>query len=586
MSLRNSSDGTFKRGKTIVKKYNTISGKDEILLENYIPNNSTINYVSYFFRKDLVDKYTKKVNQKYESIGKESPLKNNYEIYNLDDIILNILNRPGIQTRNYSQIMESQQWIDIINYVNLLFSLTLSDICSANVNKSYVVGKINEQFNSILNSETRIPNYDSDLAIIIKSNPSYTQQFIPEFENESDEEVPSDYEEEYESSIGSESESDADIAQSEILRDTEFKLKHRILDEITNKFREIDINFGSHEEQLEAILSKSVAFVNVVRNECNIYKNDYVLSLICSKPGVGSILLGLYLYCLLSRPIIPLDGSDAINDYDLTLTGKGVINYKFAKKPKSFKQKYKDEYKYGVRIYSEKFRTNDDLIATNGMAILEIANAYTNYAGLCAYQKFGFKYDKQLFSKRRGYECMTDARNLPMSINFREESPDNCYSGLTMGEKRDKVLNIVCGINTTPCQRHRICNEPDDVIKKLIAVLNNIIMYQDGMMMFKNITDKKINLNDITTRIGNLHGNVLKIINTTKPSRTTNYDYITNILSLPIDDPKFLTIINKYRQLISPKIGGNKRTGNRRTRNKNKNKLKPKNSKTKRFKKI
>lgn len=565
MSLKTSNKGIFKKGKTISKKYRSVIGRDEILFENYIPDNTIISYESYFFRKDIIHEYTKKLNQKYESVGKESPLKNDYEIYNLDDIILNILRRTGMKTRKFYEIMESLQWIKIINYVNLLFSLILSDKCSENVNKSYIIETINEQFNSILNSDKSNPNYDNDLAIIIEKNPSYTSQFIPEFETESDEDIPENYEEDIpdiydEEFTSSKSESYVYEMPTEILKDKEFKLKHKILDEITNEFREININFGTHEEQLESILNKSVAFINVVRSDCMIYKNDYVLSLICSKPGFGSILLGLYLYSLLTHPIIPLDGSDAINDYNLKLTGKANINYRFVKKPKSFKKKYKYEYKYGVRIYSEKFKTNDDLIPTNGMAILEIANAYANYAGLCAYQKFGFEYDKELFSNDDDNECMISSRNLPMSINFREESNINCYSGLTIREKKDKVLNIVCGINENPCQKHRICSEINESMKKYISRLNNLIVYQDSIMSFDNSFNKRISLKKVIEDIGTFYGNILKIINKIKPADMINYDYIVQLLNSPVDDPNFIMFINEYRSSKSAISGGNKLT--------------------------
>jgi hypothetical protein len=155
---------------------------------------------------------------------------------------------------------------------------------------------------------------------------------------------------------------------------------------------------------------------------------------------------------------------------------------------------------------------------------------------------------------------MISSRNLPMSINFREESNINCYSGLTIREKKDKILNIVCGTNENACQRHRICSEINESMKKYISRLNNLIVYQDSIMSFDNLVNKRISLKKVIEDIGTFYGNILKIINKIKPADMINYDYIVQLLNSQVDDPNFIMFINEYRSSKSAISGGNKLT--------------------------
>ena len=118
-----------------------------------------------------------------------------------------------------------------------------------------------------------------------------------------------------------------------------------------------------------------VGFMIVSRGKCKIFPNDYILNLICTNmSGVGSILIGLYLYTILKHPIVPITTEDLLMTENLELSGDAFVYYDKIKKSKTFKKKYKYESEYGIYVFKRRFTTTDDLIHTNGIAILELAN--------------------------------------------------------------------------------------------------------------------------------------------------------------------------------------------------------------------
>ena len=58
-----------------------------LLMESNRPSDEPINYNSFFFRRDIIDKYIKKINNVHLSNKIQSPL-NDYNIYNIDDIMI------------------------------------------------------------------------------------------------------------------------------------------------------------------------------------------------------------------------------------------------------------------------------------------------------------------------------------------------------------------------------------------------------------------------------------------------------------------------------------------------------------------
>ena len=97
-------------------------------------------------------------------------------------------------------------------------------------------------------------------------------------------------------------------------------------------------------------------FMIVEKGECNKYPNLYSVRLICSNANQGTLLMGMYLYTLLTTQI-----------------------------------------------------------GDNQTGILELAGGYKNTPGLCTYTKFGFSQDDDL----NGENCFSEfAVNLPMSVKL------------------------------------------------------------------------------------------------------------------------------------------------------------------------
>lgn len=96
-------------------------------------------------------------------------------------------------------------------------------------------------------------------------------------------------------------------------------------------------------------------FIIAEKGECTKHPQSYCVNLVCSKAGGGSILIGLFLYCIYHSPHL-----------------------------------------------------------TEKVGLLELANSYFNVSGLCAYTKFGFVYDPSLY----GNDCFADFGNLPMKADI------------------------------------------------------------------------------------------------------------------------------------------------------------------------
>jgi hypothetical protein len=234
---------------------------------------------------------------------------------------------------------------------------------------------------------------------------------------------------------------------------------------------------------------------------------------------------------------------------NLELSGDAFVYYDKIKKSKTFKKKYKYESEYGIYVFKRRFTTTDDLIHTNGIAILELANSYYNYPGLCLYEKIGFEYDKSLFSKDPDVFCIYDYENLPMSIYFGDDAISGCYAGLSIEGKIRKILNIIIG--NGQCSRNQICAIKNNTYKKLLSVLNELIVYQDAHMKFNNITNYEIKMDKKI----NKYREILDIINQIKQTDEINYNYIKQI----INDVENNNITSNVHLLLNNFIGGKRK---------------------------
>lgn len=216
----------------------------------------------------------------------------------------------------------------------------------------------------------------------------------------------------------------------------------------------------SMDRRLEGV----VAFVIVELGECHAYPSAYSINLICTNTktaiaGTGSVLMGAFLYTILSHPdntepTKPIDFPNG--DGYLSVTSKRMSN--------------------GTVLENCTFGSNDALIPVQQIAVLELASAYANPGGLCMYEKFGFAYDPTMYSDTsKGVECFADRDNLPMLINFATKPG---YSGLSQTDQLMKVVNITAGIDKG-FSKSKICSVRG-TSQTLLGMLKSIQLYVDA----------------------------------------------------------------------------------------------------------
>ena len=110
-------------------------------------------------------------------------------------------------------------------------------------------------------------------------------------------------------------------------------------------------------------------FIITQKGECHKFPDSYCINLICSQHSKGSILIALFLHCIMNNPEI-----------------------------------------------------------TNKIGLLELANSYFNVGGLCLYSKYGFEYDHTL----HGDECFRDYNNLPMIVDIGAKCGDQTNGSLLL----------------------------------------------------------------------------------------------------------------------------------------------------------
>lgn len=215
---------------------------------------------------------------------------------------------------------------------------------------------------------------------------------------------------------------------------------------------------------IEKRLGGVVAFIIVELGECKKFPSAYSINLICTNtkvaiPGTGSVLMGAFLYTIVSHP----------NNSNPTQP----IVYPSGK---SFLKVTSKTLQDGNKIEYATFGTTEPLIATQQVAVLELASAYQNAGGLCMYEKFGFTFDSTMFSDdSKGISCFDDRENLPMKIDF--NSMDG-YSGLSNADKKKKIVDITAGIDKG-FPKSKICSVRGEK-QRLLGYLKFIKLYLDN----------------------------------------------------------------------------------------------------------
>jgi hypothetical protein len=482
------------------------------LTEDVPQESKEINYGSLFFRKDIIERFNADINT--ISIG-NSTLLNRYKLYNGDDLINFISLCPGPYTRGF------QTADRFLNYRNTFLNKIkheLALLCS-DINESYGERSIQRSLGGDINN-----NYD----IVVLADPN-------------------------------------------VMEDTRLHTVKVDDPNLGDKWLKRKKRMMTFEEFAKYKIDSIIGFIIVEKGECKKYLNAYCINLICSRVGVeagiGSLLMGLYLYTIVSHPKLPL----SINANATYPSGKATIKYVLIENPNE--------------ISSQKpvFSTDDPLIPVQHIGILELAGAYQNAPGLCLYEKFGFKYEPLLLKS----DCFTDIENLPMVLSF---SSNLKYKHLWKNNI-DMIKQILVKISigykepdgTTfdvPLSgRSKVCGIRDRNAQKLYGYLKNLFIFEinkkqsiseDPDNDYKPLYDK---LKEISTITQIYIGDIISIL-------------ITNVLlnneEVSFDkknSEKYVIHLTDLYSLINEMSGGKKN----KSKNKNKYKtLKKKYSSTKR----
>jgi hypothetical protein len=277
-----------------------------------------------------------------------------------------------------------------------------------------------------------------------------------------------------------------------------------------------------------------IGFIIVELGECQHFPNAYSVKLICSKnSGSGTMLMGLYLYTLLSH------------------------------------HQKKDMERIGL---------------------LDLAGSYENIGGLCMYEKFGFMYNPAMrLTDKNGNKCFTDMNNLPMIVNI-----DKQYLGENDEVKKQEIIDIVNGVNRG-LEKSKICYIKNKDIQKLVGYLRILdIYFENRISLQKNTRSNVIEMYDLFDNNREALKYIIKYIEDTGGAgkvvqlnrfvenltlyNTKKKIQISSEIQKEIDD-----MINKINVIIS-KNRVNKKGGKKTIKNKRKHKKNRKNNKSKKTK--
>jgi hypothetical protein len=378
----------------------TTTNKEEKKEYNKVIDEVEVQYQSFFFRKDIIDEFSNKLNNKVY-------------IYNLDDIY-RYLFRNGPEVRNSTKKQTENRTDYKKNYEKLqdeIIEIMNQQICR-NIGSGYV--------ENTLTKSVKKKDRHFDIIIIFES----------------------------------------DIFENRILESTK-------------------------EEILKVKLSEAVGFLVVELGECKMYPHAYSINLICTSGrgnSTGSILMGLYLYTILSHPKKPNDDNNPIQ---IPNNGNGKLKTTY-------------ESHRNITTKKEIFETKDDLIEISHIGVLELASAYSNLPGLCMYEKFGFNYDPKMTSDGSDDPnkppCFRDIYNLPMILDFSSKY------GNDVERNKKRVVDIING-SDRGFTKSKICYLNNAKNKDILGILKNIkihienpnyIKYSGADINFKSLVSKFI----------------------------------------------------------------------------------------------
>lgn len=506
--------------------------------------NDEINYYSYFFRKDIVNNYVNDLNNKINLLKNQNPnLKtpmDYYKIYNLDSILEYCGTKTTYNLRSNPQNEEERK-----NLIEKLKYYLATEICSG-IGENYALKSVEKAFEK----------KEFDIAVLATTQMEKNVDIIEDENDDIPESQMTDYSQmtEYE--------------DYSYLFNKDIKDSNKDVEYLPPNFRNVNKNLRNN-NLFNYRTSSIKAFIIVELGECKIYPNAFTVNLICAKKGdtsnpldinsgafsgSGNILMGLYLYSILSHPET-INKLSTIEKPIIFPTGKAILS----QVPK--KLKIEETSKYTV-IEETELNINEvifkePLIPVRHIALLELAGAYTNPGGLCSYEKFGYNYEPNLY----GDNCFYDYNNLPMIIYFNTdyEGNDNI--------KKSRVVSIAAGDKRADFKKSEICYIKDAYKQSVLGYLKNYKIY----------LDQNVNLNDFNEYYS-VTPNMEQILMYLSKGSKTSFDTMINYLENPTEKQD-KTLENLVKKIYENMDNFYKKGGGKKTK---RNKKAIKNKKTKR----